>query len=96
MYEIQTLDETRNHLLMVISITNQGPGCLVKDLNLSISDSGPVELIRDSPLDRFDDIKLDFQLNYQQSREARFAFRISDCSMSHKIRGTLTYKYLVS
>lgn len=93
--DIQTLDETNNQILMVISISNHSSGCLVKDLNLNISDSGSVELIRDSELDRFDDIKLDFQLNCQQTREVQFGFKVSDCSVAHKIRGTLTYKYQV-
>ncbi|KAK6617430.1 hypothetical protein RUM43_014439 [Polyplax serrata] len=91
--DIQTLDETNNQILMVISISNHSTGCLVKDLNLNISDSGSVELLRDSELDRFDDIKLDFQLNCQQTREVQFGFKVSDCSTAHKIRGTLTYKY---
>lgn len=96
MYDIQILDETRNHLMMTILIINQSPGTVVKDLRFNISDSFPVELLRESSsTDRFDDIKLDFQLNFEETKEVEFTFKVSECSTSHKIRGTLSYKYQV-
>lgn len=96
MYDIRILDEATNQLIASIVFTNRSFNYLVKDLNINISDSSQIELLRDAELDKFEDIKLGFQLNSQQSQEIQFVFKVSDCTAPHKLRGTLAYKYQVS
>lgn len=95
MYDIRILDEATNQVVTSIIFTNRSSNYLVKDLNINISDSSQIELLRDAELDRFEDIKLGFQLNSQQSQEIQFVFKVSDCTASHKLRGTLAYKIQV-
>lgn len=96
MYDIRILDEATNQVVASIVLTNHSSGYLVKDLNINISDSNQVELLRDAELDRFEDIKLAFQLVSQQSQEIQFVFKVTECTQPHKLRGTLTYKSQVS
>ncbi|EEB12096.1 AP-3 complex subunit delta-1, putative [Pediculus humanus corporis] len=94
MYDIRVVDEMRNHLMMILSISNRKPGTQIRDMILNISESGPIQLLREPGTDRYDDIKIDCQLiDSQQTKETELNFIVSDCSKSHKIRGTFTYKH---
>mgnify|MGYP006989439848 CR=1 FL=1 len=96
MYDIRVVDEMRNHLMMILSISNRKPGTQIRDMILNISESGPIQLLREPGTDRYDDIKIDCQLiDGQQTKETELNFIVSDCSKSHKIRGTFSYKHQV-
>ncbi|KAL0277639.1 UNVERIFIED_CONTAM: hypothetical protein PYX00_004861 [Menopon gallinae] len=92
LYNLRILSEGSNEILASLVLINRTSDSLVKDLNLNISDSGQVELARNDSFDRYEDIKLDFQLGSQQRQEVEFVFRVSDCTVPHKLRGTLAYK----
>ena len=85
-----------NQIIITLQFKNLTSTSQIYSLELNLLDTDSISLIRNGLNLSGDTIKLPFSLSSNDKKELEFYFNANECTLTQKLRGTLTYMLKVA